>query len=99
MTAIPQLEYGLMAKVSALKVRVFEQCRLRYSYQYVDKSQGRARPRLRPSDTAGSLVHRVLCDVFTKVPPGERTTARLLKLFEEGWDALSQGYSADPGHR
>jgi len=83
-----------MVKVSALKVRVFEQCRLRYRYQYL---QGGGRPRLRPSDTAGSLVHRVLCDIFTKTAVEERTTARLMKLFEEGWAALSRRYLRIPG--
>ena len=52
----------VMARVSPLKVRVFETCRLRFHYQYVDRDESRVRPRLRPADTAGSLVHRVLCD-------------------------------------
>lgn len=77
-----------MTKVSPLKVRVFNTCRLRYRYQYVDK----IRSRLRIADTAGSLVHRVLCDIFAKVPSEERSEARLLEMFNETWDALSPRY-------
>lgn len=86
-----------MSRVSALKVRVFQQCRLRYRYQYVDKQETRARPRLRPADTAGSLVHRVLCEFFTKIRPAERTQERLLEMFDQGWAALSPGYHRVPG--
>lgn len=86
-----------MTRVSPLKVRVFQQCRLRYRYQYVDKDEARARPRLRPADTAGSLVHRVLCDFFTKTPPAERTRAHLLQMDDDGWGALSPGYHRVPG--
>ncbi len=82
-----------MPRVSALKVRVFATCKLRFRYQYVDK----LRARLRPADTAGSLVHRVLCDFFTKVPPAERKEETLIRLFEEGWAALSAGYHRIPG--
>lgn len=80
-------------KVSPLKVRVFNTCRLRYRYQYVDK----IRSRLRIGDTAGSLVHRVLCDIFSKVPKEDRTEDRLLHLFEDGWNALSPRYLRMPG--
>lgn len=78
-------------------MRVFDSCRLRYRYQYVDKDAGRVKPRLRPADTAGSLVHRVLCDFFTKVPENERDKQRLLDMFEDGWQALSPGYHRVPG--
>lgn len=82
-----------MLRVSPLRVRVFQACRLRYRYQYVDRLPAR----LRPSDTAGSLVHRVLCDFFSKVPREERTEDRLLSMFEEGWQALSPRYRRIPG--
>jgi putative RecB family exonuclease len=75
-------------RLSPLRVRVFNTCRLRYRYQYVDKLQAR----LRPSDTAGSLVHTVLCDFFSKVPPGERSEERLVEMFEGRWAALSPRY-------
>jgi putative RecB family exonuclease len=74
-------------------VRVFRGCRLRYKYQYVD----RLPPRLRPQDTAGALVHNVLCDFFAKVPALERTAERLLAMFDERWQALSPRYLAMPG--
>jgi putative RecB family exonuclease len=77
-----------MTKVSPLKVRVFNTCRLRFRYQYVDK----IRSRLRIADTAGSLVHRVLCDIFSKVAKAERTPDRLVALFNEYWTALSPRY-------
>ncbi len=82
-----------MVRVSPLKVRVFDTCRLRYRYQYVD----RITARLRPADTAGSLVHRVLCDFFSKVPKEERTGELLLRMFEEGWAVLSRRYLQMPG--
>ncbi len=82
-----------MARYSPLRFRVFDTCRLRYRYQYVDK----ARAYLRPGDTAGSLVHRVLCDFFSKVPREERTEERLCQLFEDGWEALSPAYKRVPG--
>ena len=82
-----------MARYSPLRFRVFDTCRLRYRYQYVDK----ARAYLRPGDTAGSLVHRVLCDFFSKVAREERTEERLCRLFEEGWAALSPAYKRVPG--
>jgi putative RecB family exonuclease len=77
-----------MTRVSPLKVRVFNTCRLRFRYQYVDK----IRSRLRIADTAGSLVHRVLCDIFSKVAKEERTPDRLIALFNEYWSALSPRY-------
>jgi RecB family exonuclease len=82
-----------MSRVSALKVRVFATCRLRFRYQYVDK----AKARLRPADTAGSLVHRVLCDIYSKVPREERSEEKLIAMFEEGWQALSPNYHRVPG--
>ncbi len=82
-----------MARYSPLRFRVFDTCRLRYRYQYVDK----ARAYLRPGDTAGSLVHRVLCDFFSKVPPDERSEERLLRMFEDGWEALAPSYKRVPG--
>jgi hypothetical protein len=77
-----------MARYSPLRFRVFDTCRLRYRYQYVDRIPAR----LRPQDTAGSLVHRVLCDFFSKVPRDERSVQRLIRMFEEGWEALSPRY-------
>jgi putative RecB family exonuclease len=77
-----------MPRYSPLRFRVFDTCRLRYRYQYVDKIAAR----LRPSDTAGTLVHRVLCDFFSKLEPAERNEARLIQLFEDGWAALSPRY-------
>lgn len=77
-----------MTKVSPLKVRVFNTCRLRFRYQYVDK----IRSRLRIADTAGSLVHRVLCDIFSKFTKEDRTPDRLMALFTEYWSALSPRY-------
>ena len=77
-----------MPRYSPLRFRVFDTCRLRYRYQYVDRIPAR----LRPQDTAGSLVHRVLCDFFSKVPTDERQTERLTGLFEAGWAALSSRY-------
>jgi hypothetical protein len=77
-----------MARYSPLRFRVFDTCRLRYRYQYVDKINAR----LRPSDTAGTLVHRVLCDFLSKVPTEERSKDRLMNMFEEGWAALSPRY-------
>lgn len=82
-----------VVKVSPLKVRVFNTCRLRFRYQYVDK----IRSRLRIGDTAGSLVHRVLCDFYSKLPKDQRTPERLLDMFEEGWAALSPRYLRMPG--
>ena len=82
-----------MARYSPLRFRVFDTCRLRYQYQYVDK----ARAYLRPADTAGSLVHRVLCDFFSKMPREERSDERLLMIFEDGWEALAPAYKRVPG--
>jgi putative RecB family exonuclease len=83
---------NVMSRVSPLKVRVFDTCRLRFRYQYVDKDAGRVKPRLRPADTAGSLVHRVLCDFYSKVPENERSHERLLDMFRDGWQALTPNY-------
>jgi putative RecB family exonuclease len=80
-------------RLSPLRVRVFNTCRLRYRYQYVDKLPAR----LRPADTAGSLVHNVLCDFFAKVPREARDEARLLAMFDERWAALSPRYLRMPG--
>jgi len=77
-----------MARFSPLRFRVFDACRLRYRYQYLDRIPAR----LRPQDTAGSLVHRVLCDFFSKLAPEERSGERLVRMFEEGWEALSPRY-------
>jgi RecB family exonuclease len=77
-----------MARYSPLRLRVFDACRLRYRYQYIDRMPAR----LRPQDTAGSLVHRVLCDFFSKLAPEERSEERLIRMFEEGWEALPPRY-------
>jgi RecB family exonuclease len=77
-----------MGRFSPLRFRVFDTCRLRYRYQYVD----RVPARLRPQDTAGSLVHRVLCDFFSKLPQEERSEEQLIRMFEQGWEALSPKY-------
>ena len=82
-----------MFRLSPLRVRVFRGCRLRYKYQYVERLPAR----LRPQDTAGTLVHNVLCDLFAKVPAQERTPERLLAMFDERWQALSPRYLAMPG--
>jgi len=82
-----------MFRLSPLRVRVFNTCRLRYRYQYIDKLQAR----LRPSDTAGTLVHSVLCDFFAKVPRKERSEQRLIDMFEGRWAALSPRYLRIPG--
>ena len=81
-----------MTRYSPLRFRVFDTCRLRYRYQYVDRIEAR----LRPADTAGSLVHRVLCDFFSKLPPDERSGEKLIQLFVAGWDALSPRYRRIP---
>jgi len=75
-------------RLSPLRLRVFNTCRLRYRYQYVEK----LRARLRPTDTAGSVVHNVLCDFFAKMPHEERTAERLIEMFETRWAALSPRY-------
>lgn len=82
-----------MLRVSPLRVRVFDTCRLRYRYQYIDRIPAR----LRPGDTAGTLVHRVLCDFFSGVPAQERTREKLLDMFAQGWQALSPRYRRMPG--
>jgi len=82
-----------MFRISPLRVRVFNACRLRYRYQYADKVPAR----LRPADTAGSLVHNILCDFFAKVPREERDEKRLIDMFEERWAALSPRYLRMPG--
>jgi len=82
-----------MFRLSPLRVRVFQGCKLRYKYQYVDKLPAR----LRAQDTAGTLVHNVLADFFAKLPPEERSAERLLSMFEERWQALSPRYLRMPG--
>src|SRR4030067_1663107 len=82
-----------MFRLSPVRVRVFSTCRLRYRYQYVDKLPAR----LRAGDTAGSLVHNILCDFFAKVPREERDEERLIDMFEERWAALSPRYLRMPG--
>ncbi len=77
-----------VSRLSPLRVRVLDTCRLRYRYQYLDRIQAR----LRPQDTAGSLLHRVLCDFFSKVPVELRDEQRLVRMFEDGWEALSPRY-------
>lgn len=82
-----------MSRISPLRLRVFASCQLRYRYQYVRRLPAR----LRTADTAGSLVHRVLRDFFSKVPNDERSDGRLLQLFDEYWDALSPRFRRMPG--
>ena len=77
-----------VSRISPLRIRVFDTCRLRYRYQYLDRIPAR----LRLQDTAGSLLHRVLCDFFSKVPVEERDGQRLIHMCEDGWEALSPRY-------
>jgi len=74
-----------MFKLSALRLRVFRRCRLRYKYQYVDRLQ--ARPS--PQDVVGALVHATLQDFFAHVPGHERDEERLIILLNERWQALA----------
>ncbi len=82
-----------MFRLSPLRVRVLNTCRLRYSYQYIERIPAR----LRPQDTAGTLVHNLLCDFFAKVPRRERNPQRLIDTFQQRWDALSPRYRRVPG--
>lgn len=82
-----------MLRLSPLRLRVFRTCRLRYRYQYLDRIPAR----LRPQDTVGTLVHNLLSTFLARVPPEERTPERLLKMFREGWAALSPRYRRMPG--
>jgi len=82
-----------MFRFSHLRQRVLDTCRLRYRYQYVDRIPAR----LRPQDTAGTLVHNVLSEFFARVPREERTPGRLIQMFEQRWDALSPRYRRMPG--
>jgi len=82
-----------MFRLSPLRVRVLSTCRLRYRYQYVERISAR----LRPQDTAGSLIHSLLCDFFAKAPLDERTPERLLEMFQQRWAALSPRYRRMPG--
>ncbi len=82
-----------MFRLSPLRVRVLNTCRLRYRYQYVE----RVPARLRPQDTAGSLVHNLLCDFYAKLPPDQRTPEQLLQMFRQRWQALSPRYLRIPG--
>ena len=82
-----------MLRLSPLRLRVFNTCFLRYSYQYVNRIPAR----LRPQDTVGTLVHNVFCTFFAKVPREERTAERLIGMFQEGWEALSPRYRRIPG--
>src|SRR5438094_9339706 len=77
-----------VSRISPLRIRVFDTCRLRYRYQYLNRIPAR----LRPQDTVGSLLHRVLCDFFSRVPVEERDGQRLIRMFEDGWEALSPRY-------
>ncbi len=77
-----------------MRFRVWDTCRLRYRYQYLEPD---VKSRLRPSDTAGTLLHRVLCDFFSKVPMAERSGEKLVQMFEDGWRALSPRYLRMPG--
>jgi len=77
-----------VSRLSPLRIRVFYTCRLRYRYQYLNRIPAR----LRPQDTVGSLLHRVLCDFFSRVPVEERDGQRLIRMFEDGWEALSPRY-------
>src|SRR3990172_4081747 len=82
-----------MFRLSPLRARVFKACRLGHRHQYLAKLPAR----LRTGDTAGSLVHNILCDFFAKVPRGERGEKRLIDMFEERWAALSPRYLRMPG--
>ncbi len=82
-----------MFRLSALRLRVLQTCRLRYRYQYVD----RVKARLRVADTTGSLVHNLLSDFFAKVPPEKRTESYLIEEFQRRWEALSPRYLRIPG--
>ena len=74
-----------MFKVSPERLRTFRRCRLRYSYQYVDRLPGRASPQ----DVLGALVHAALHDFFRYVSPSERDEERLITVLDEKWQALA----------
>jgi RecB family exonuclease len=78
-----------MFKLSSFRLRVFQECRRRYRYRYVEGMP------TRPSayNTMGAHVHNTLKAFFSLPEPEERTPERLLDLLLENWQQNRSGFS------
>jgi putative RecB family exonuclease len=79
-------------RASAFRLRMFEQCPLRYKFHYVD-DLARTYTKPRPYYTMGDHVHAALKDLLSSVPVEERTGARLEDLLREKWRRYRKGFA------
>ncbi len=78
-----------MFKLSSFRLRVFQECRRRYRYRYIEQMPTRPSP----YNTMGAHVHNTLKAFFSLPEPSERTAERLLDILLENWRQNRSGFS------
>jgi putative RecB family exonuclease len=77
--------------LSPHSIALFKQCRLQYKFCYIDKLReqyGRARPYY----TAANHVHATLYDLFSLIPPWERSVETATRLLKKNWARYRVGF-------
>jgi putative RecB family exonuclease len=80
-----------LLKLSPSSIATFRQCRLQYKYQYIDKL-GEKYGRAKPYYTMANHVHATLYDLFSMIPPWDRTPETAKTLLQKNWRRYHVGF-------
>jgi len=78
-------------RLSPHSIALFRQCRLQYKFHYIDKL-GEQYGRARPYFTMANHVHAALHDLFSLVPPQDRTVEAGKRLLVKKWRRYRVGF-------
>ncbi|MEA3442506.1 MAG: PD-(D/E)XK nuclease family protein [Chloroflexota bacterium] len=78
-------------KLSPSSIATFRQCRLQYKFQYIDKL-GEKYGRAKPYYTMANHVHATLYDLFSLIPPWDRTLETAKTLLQKNWRRYRVGF-------
>ncbi|MDY6834789.1 MAG: PD-(D/E)XK nuclease family protein [Chloroflexota bacterium] len=85
-------------KLSPHSTMMFRECRQQYKFHYIDKL-GAQFFRSKPYLTMGNHVHATLRDLFSMVPPEDRTKETTEKLLRHNWQKCRIGFKNEEDER